>query len=41
MSRDHPTAVFTVPALADLPPEFLSGETSFQETNGVLSTNGI
>ena len=41
MFRDFQVAVFTVNDLADLPPEFFSGETFTRQVTGLLSVNGI
>ena len=41
MFRDFPVAVFTVNDLADLPPEFFSGEIFTRRVTGLLSVNGI
>ena len=39
MFPDHPTATFTVDAIADLPPEFESGDTFSHQANGTLNLN--
>ena len=40
MFPDHPTATFTVDAIAELPPEFESGDTFGHQVNGTLDLNG-
>ena len=41
MFRDSPVAIFTVNDLAELPPEFFSGETFASQVTGVLNVNGV
>ena len=41
MFRDFPVAVFTVNDLADLPPEFFSGEIFTRQVTGLLRVHGI
>ena len=40
MFPDHPTATFTVDAIAELPPEFESGDTFNHQVDGALDLNG-
>lgn len=41
MFRNSPVAIFTVNDLAELPPEFFSGETFASQVTGVLNVNGV
>ena len=40
MFPDHPTATFTVDPIAELPPEFDSGDTFSHQVDGTLNLNG-